>query len=115
MAIVKSTTIHSTGATMFMQFAGRTPTGDLRTRPRQIVTGRSIFAAQDEDRKKVDRQTRKFRPLTDEVLRGHVVVDHTIGIYPQQQQQDEADHPLSHSCSKDRNCIRARAILGCRL
>ena len=56
MAIVKSTTIHSTGATMFMQFAGRTPTGDLRTRPRQIVTGRSIFAAQDEDRKKVDRR-----------------------------------------------------------
>src|SRR5207247_7859601 len=31
---------------------------------------------------KVDRQTRKFRPLTDEVVRGHLVGDHTLGIYP---------------------------------
>jgi hypothetical protein len=29
---------------MFMQFAGRTPTGGLVTYPRQIVTGRPIFA-----------------------------------------------------------------------
>ena len=43
---------------------------------------KAYLRAKDEDRKKVDRQTRKFRPLTDEVLRGHVVGDHTIGIYP---------------------------------
>ena len=30
----------------------------------------------------MDRQTRKFRPLTDDVVRGHLVGDHTIGIYP---------------------------------
>ena len=35
-----------------------------------------------QDRRKVDRLTRKFRPLTDEVVRGHLVGDHTIGIYP---------------------------------
>jgi hypothetical protein len=45
---------------------------------------RAYLRAKDEDRKKVDRQTRKFRPLTDEVVRGHLVGDHTIGIYPLQ-------------------------------
>jgi hypothetical protein len=43
---------------------------------------KAYLHARDEDRKKVDRQTRKFRPLTDEVVRGHLVGDHTIGIYP---------------------------------
>jgi hypothetical protein len=43
---------------------------------------KAYLRARDEDRKKVDRQTRKFRPLTDEVVRGHLVGDHTIGIYP---------------------------------
>jgi hypothetical protein len=43
---------------------------------------KAYLRAKDEDRKKVDRQTRKFRPLTDEVVRGHLVGDATIGIYP---------------------------------
>ncbi len=43
---------------------------------------KAYLRAKDEDRKKVDRQTRKFRPLTDEVVRGHLVGDHTLGIYP---------------------------------
>ena len=43
---------------------------------------KAYLRAKDEDRKKVDRQTRKFRPLNDEVVRGHLVGDHTIGIYP---------------------------------
>ncbi len=43
---------------------------------------KAYLRAKDEDRKKVDRQTRKFRPLTDEVVRGHLVGDNTIGIYP---------------------------------
>jgi hypothetical protein len=43
---------------------------------------KAYLRAKGEDRKKVDRQTRKFRPLTDEVVRGHLVGDHTIGIYP---------------------------------
>ena len=63
--------------TMFMPFAGRTPTGDLDTCRRQIVTGKSYLRAKDKDRKKVDRQTRKFRPLTEDVVRGHLVGDHT--------------------------------------
>ena len=43
---------------------------------------KSYLRAKDQDRKKVDRQTRKFRPLTQDVLRGHLVGDHTVGIYP---------------------------------
>lgn len=43
---------------------------------------KSYLHAKDKDRKKVDRQTRKFRPLTKDVVRGHLVGDHTVGIYP---------------------------------
>lgn len=43
---------------------------------------KSYLASRPEDRKKIDRKTRKFRPLTDEVLRKHLLGEHTIGIYP---------------------------------
>ena len=43
---------------------------------------KAYLRAKDGDRKKVDRQTRKFRPLTDKVVRGHLIGDHTVGIYP---------------------------------
>ena len=43
---------------------------------------KSYLRAKDEDRKKVDRLTRKFRPLTDDVVRAHLVGEHTVGIYP---------------------------------
>ncbi len=43
---------------------------------------KSYLRAKDKDRKKVDRQTRKFRPLTQDVVRGHLVGNHTVGIYP---------------------------------
>ena len=43
---------------------------------------KSYLRANDKDRKKVDRQTRKFRPLTQDVVRGHLVGDHPVGIYP---------------------------------
>jgi hypothetical protein len=43
---------------------------------------KAYLRAKDRDRKKVDRQTRKFRPLTQDVVRGHLVGDHTVGIYP---------------------------------
>jgi len=39
-------------------------------------------ASRLEDRKKVDRKTRTFRPLTDEVIRQHLAGEQTIGIYP---------------------------------
>jgi hypothetical protein len=50
--------------------------------PRADRDWKAFLRAKDEDRRKVDRQTRKFRPLTDEVVRGHLVGDQTIGIYP---------------------------------
>jgi hypothetical protein len=43
---------------------------------------KAYLRAKDQDRKKVDRLTRKFRPITDEAVRGHLVGDYTIGIYP---------------------------------
>ncbi len=43
---------------------------------------KSYLHAKGKDRKKVDRQTRKFRSLTQDVVRGHLVGDHTVGIYP---------------------------------
>jgi superfamily II DNA or RNA helicase len=50
--------------------------------PRADRDWKSYLRAKDEERKKVDHQTRKFRPLTDDVVRGHLVGDHTVGIYP---------------------------------
>src|ERR1035438_907820 len=43
---------------------------------------KSYLRARDEDRKKVDRLTRTYRPLTDDVVRGHLVGEHTFGLYP---------------------------------
>jgi len=46
------------------------------------VIGKLTMRARPEDRKKVDRKTRTFRPLTDEVIRQHLAGEHTVGIYP---------------------------------
>src|SRR5262249_203912 len=43
---------------------------------------KAYLRAKDQDRTKVDRLTRKFPPLTSQLLRGHLAGDHTIGIYP---------------------------------
>ena len=43
---------------------------------------KSYLSATAEDRKKVDRQTRTYRPLTDDVVRAHLVGEHTAGLYP---------------------------------
>ena len=40
---------------------------------------KSYLRAKDKDRKKVDRLTRKFRPLTEDVVRGHLVGEHAVG------------------------------------
>jgi hypothetical protein len=51
--------------------------------PRADRDWNAYLRAKDEDRRKIDRQTRKFRSLTDEVVRGHLVgAEITIGIYP---------------------------------
>jgi superfamily II DNA or RNA helicase len=43
---------------------------------------KSYLSATAEDRKKVDRLTRTYRPLTDDAVRAHLVGEHTAGIYP---------------------------------
>ncbi|HEY2467306.1 MAG TPA: hypothetical protein VGI45_05640 [Terracidiphilus sp.] len=43
---------------------------------------KSYLGARAEDRKKVDCLTRKYRPLTDDVVREHLVGEHTVGLYP---------------------------------
>ncbi len=43
---------------------------------------KSYLRAKDEERRRVDRLTRKFRPLTDDVVRAHLVGEHTVAIYP---------------------------------
>jgi len=48
---------------------------------------KSFLSAKDEDRKKVDRLTRTYRPLTDDVVRSHLVGEHTAGIYPLLQEE----------------------------
>lgn len=42
----------------------------------------AVLASRPEERKKVDRETRQLLPLTDSVLRGHLMGKHTVGIYP---------------------------------
>ena len=71
----------STGVTMFM-LRWENANGRSGYMPKADRDWEAYLRAKDEDRKKVDRVTRKFRPLTDEVVRGHLVGDHTIGIYP---------------------------------
>lgn len=43
---------------------------------------KSYLGAKEEDRKKIDRLTRKYRPLTDDVIRAHLVGEQTVGLYP---------------------------------
>ena len=58
------------------------PDGRSGYAPKADRDWKAYLGANDADRKKVDRQTRKLRPLTDEVVRGHLMGEHTIGIYP---------------------------------
>ena len=43
---------------------------------------KAYYASRPEDRRKVDRKTRSFRPLTDEVIRQHLTGEGTVGVYP---------------------------------
>ncbi len=58
------------------------PNGRTGYAPKADRDWRAYLEAEESDRRKVDRQTRKFRPLTDDVVRGHLMGDHTIGVYP---------------------------------
>lgn len=58
------------------------PDGRYGYKPKADRDWKAYSASKPEDRKKVDRKTRKFWPLTDEVIRQHLTGDLTIGIYP---------------------------------
>ena len=58
------------------------PDGRAGYIPKADRNWKAYYASRLEDRKKVDRKTRTFRPLTDEVIRQHLAGEQTIGIYP---------------------------------
>jgi hypothetical protein len=65
-------------------YAIRWENADGRTgyMPKADRDWKSYLSATAEDRKKVDRQTRTYRPLTDDVVRAHLVGEYTVGLYP---------------------------------
>ncbi len=50
--------------------------------PGALKDWKAINSSRPEDRKKVDRNTRKFLPLSDTVIENHLLGKETIGIYP---------------------------------
>lgn len=49
--------------------------------PAAIKDWKSINQSRPEDRKKVDRKTRKFFPMTDPVIQNHLLGRETVGVY----------------------------------
>ncbi len=58
------------------------PDGRSGYSPVALKDWRAINASKAEDRKKVERTTRKLLPLTDAVIENHLLGKETIGIYP---------------------------------
>ena len=50
--------------------------------PAAVKDWQAINRSRPEERKKVERQTRKFLPLTDAVIESHLFGKETIGVYP---------------------------------
>jgi superfamily II DNA or RNA helicase len=50
--------------------------------PHSITNWKAVLSSTEKDRKKVNRETRKLLPLTDEVVENHLRGIHTIGVYP---------------------------------
>ncbi len=50
--------------------------------PASVRDWKAVLSSRPEERKRVDRETRRLLPLTDEVLRDHLLGKHTVGIYP---------------------------------
>ena len=69
-------------------FAVRWENNDGRSgyMPKADRDWKSYLNAKDEDRKKVDRLTRTYWPLTDDVIHGHLVGEQTVGIYGDEEQ-----------------------------
>lgn len=58
------------------------PDGRAGYMPKADRDWKAYYASRPEDRKKVDRKTRTFHPLTDEVVRQHLAGELTVGAYP---------------------------------
>src|SRR5579863_5707773 len=58
------------------------PDGRSGYSPAALKDWKTINASKPADRKKVDRVTRKFFPLTDTVVENHLLGKETVGIYP---------------------------------
>lgn len=58
------------------------PDGRFGYSPRTDRDWQAYYAAKPEDRKRVDRETRKNIPLTDEAVHAHLAGKQTLGVYP---------------------------------
>ncbi len=58
------------------------PDGRKGYTPKSEREWNAYNAAKPEDRQRVDRETRKYLPLTDDVMRAHLKGEIVIGIYP---------------------------------
>lgn len=58
------------------------PDGRVGYSPRTERDWKAYYAAKPEDRKRVDRETKKNIPLDDEAIHKHLSGKHTIGVYP---------------------------------
>ena len=58
------------------------PDGRSGYSPRTERDWKAYYAAKPEDRKRVDKETRKNIPLTDEAIHAHLVGKQTLGVYP---------------------------------
>ncbi|HEV2486284.1 MAG TPA: DEAD/DEAH box helicase family protein [Terracidiphilus sp.] len=58
------------------------PEGRHGYSPAALKDWKAINSSKPEDRKKVDKDTRRFLPLTDTVIEGHLLGKETVGIYP---------------------------------
>ena len=58
------------------------PDGRKGYSPKSDRDWKAWYAARPEERQRVDRETRKHVPLTDEAIRAHLQGEITVGIYP---------------------------------
>jgi len=58
------------------------PDGRKGYSPKSERDWKAYYAAKREDRQRVDKETRKCLPLTDEVIRAHLTGEITVGVYP---------------------------------
>ena len=65
-----------------MPLDGRRRMGRVGYSPSASKNWKAINRSRPEDRKKIDRQTRIFLPLTDAVIEKHLLGKETAGIYP---------------------------------